>query len=228
MNDLGEGFSSEQSASSSTPNPYDIRIVSRRDFLLTGLVASAGIYLGAGEAIAKSAPGRTPAGRSSAPAQGMTEQDREYMRLAIRQMRQAGVVDKTGGPFGAVIVCDGKVLAVAGNSVVRDHDPSAHAEVNAIREACRRLGTIDLSGSVLYSSCECCPMCYATAYWARISKIYYAAAWTDFDDLFDDANISQDMAKPYPERALAPQQILQGDAQKVWREFRKIPDGVRY
>jgi len=228
MNNLGEGFSSEQSASALASNPSDIRVVSRRNFLLTGLVAGAGFYVGAGEAIAKSASGSTPAGRLSAPAQGVTDQDREYMRLAIRHMRQAGVVDKTGGPFGAVIARAGKVLAVAGNSVARDHDPSAHAEVNAIREACRRLGTIDLSGSVLYSSCECCPMCYATAYWARIGKIYYAAAWTDFDDLFDDANISQDMAKPYPERALAPQQILQGEAQPVWQEFRKIPDGARY
>lgn len=122
------------------------------------------------------------------------------MRLAIRQMRRAGVVDKIGGPFGAVIARDGNVLAVAGNSVARDHDPSAHAEVNAIREACRRLGTVDLSGSVLYSSCECCPMCYATAYWARIGKIYYAAAWSDFDDLFADANIGRDMARPYPKR----------------------------
>lgn len=228
MNNQDAGIFLEQSAASLSPNSYDIRIMSRRNFLRAGVVATAGIYLGTGEATAHAASDSTPAGKSSVLTQSVTDRDREYMRLAIHHMRQAGVVDKSGGPFGTVIVRDGKVLATAGNSVVRDHDPSAHAEVNAIREACRRLRTVDLSGSVLYSSCECCPMCYATAYWARISKIYYAAAWTDFDDLFDDANISRDMAKPYPQRLLAPQQILQGEAQKVWQEFRKIPDGPRY
>jgi tRNA(Arg) A34 adenosine deaminase TadA len=158
----------------------------------------------------------------------VTDKDRIYMREAICQMRQAGVVDKTGGPFGAVIVFDGKIIAAAGSTVMRDHDPSAHAEVNAIRQACRTLSTVDLSGAVLYTSCECCPMCYAAAYWARISKIYYAAAWSDYDDLFDDANINQDVAKPYSKRLLVPQQMLQEEAQKVCKEFREMPDGVRY
>ena len=157
-----------------------------------------------------------------------TEKDKEYMRMAIHMMREAGVVRKTGGPFGAVIVRGTQVLAVAGNSVIKDNDPSAHAEVNAIREACRKLGTYDLSGSVLYTSCECCPMCYATAYWARISKIYYAAAWNDYDDVFDDSNINNDIAKPYPQRLLVPEQILNEEAQKVWKEFRALPDGARY
>ena len=125
------------------------------------------------------------------------------MRQAIQMMRQAGVVDKTGGPFGAVIVRDGKVLATSGNSVVRDNDPSAHAEVNAMRIACRAVGSPNIPGAVLYSSCEPCPMCYATAYWARISKIFYAASWSDYTDLFDDTNIGQDMAKPYPQRTVA-------------------------
>lgn len=150
------------------------------------------------------------------------------MRQAIRLMRQAGVVDKTGGPFGAVVVREGQIVAASGNSVMRDNDPSAHAEVNAIRAACRKLGSPNIHGAVLYSSCEPCPMCYSTAYWARISKIYYAASWTDYADLFDDSNISQDMAKPYPERTVALQQILQVDAQQVWLEFRKLPDRARY
>ena len=98
--------------------------------------------------------------------------------LVIEGMRQAGVVDKTGGPFGAVVVRDGEVLAVSGNSVLRDNDPSAHAEVNAIRMACKKVGAPNLRGATLFTSCECCPMCYATAYWARIGKIYYAAAWS--------------------------------------------------
>jgi guanine deaminase len=158
----------------------------------------------------------------------ITDQDREYMREAIRQMRQAGVVDKTGGPFGAVIVLNGMIIAAAGNTVKRDYDPTAHAEINAIREACRKFRTADLSGAILYTSCECCPMCYAAAYWARISKVFYAAAWSDYDDLFDDSTIKVDMSTPYPDRLLAPQQILQEEAQKVCNEFRAMPDGARY
>ncbi|MBL1211523.1 nucleoside deaminase [Geminocystis sp. GBBB08] len=154
--------------------------------------------------------------------------DIEYMRQAIALMREAGVVKKTGGAFGTVIVKDGEVIGASGNSVLRDNDPTAHAEVNAIRQACKKLGTVDLSGAVLYSSCECCPMCYATAYWARISKIYYAAGWSDFADLFDDANIQEDLVKEYKNRLLAPEQILQEEAQAVWQEFRELPDGARY
>ena len=94
------------------------------------------------------------------------------MRHAIKVMRDAGVVNKSGGPFGAVIVKHGKVIAAAGNTVIRDNDPSAHAEVNAIRQACRAIKNWDLSGCVMYSSCECCPMCYSAAYWANIRSIF--------------------------------------------------------
>ena len=131
----------------------------------------------------------------------VSEQDIAHMREALRLMRQAGVVDKTGGPFGAVVVRDGEVLAAAGNSVVRDSDPSAHAEVNAIRAACRKAGSPNIPGAVLYSSCEPCPMCYSIAYWARIDKIFYAASWADYADLFDDSNIGRDLAQPYPRAA---------------------------
>jgi guanine deaminase len=201
----------------------NISVVSRRRFLLSSTAAgAAGAYLGMNEALA-----REPKSHSKSIPQ-VTDQDRDYMRQAIQLMRQAGVVDKTGGPFGAVVVRDGKVLAASGNSVVRDNDPSAHAEVNAIRIACRAVGSPNIPGAVLYSSCEPCPMCYSTAYWARISKIYYAASWSDYADLFDDTNIGLDMAKPYPQRTVALQQIMQDDAQKVWQDFRKIPNRVRY
>jgi tRNA(Arg) A34 adenosine deaminase TadA len=200
---------------------FIVRIISRRDFLLAGSAIAAGMYLGVGEVNAKSI-------QSKALTQGVTDKDREFMRIAIQKMRQAGVVDKTGGPFGAVIALNGEVVAATGNSVIRDHDPSAHAEVNAIREACRKLGRVELSGATLYSSCELCPMCYATAYWARVDKVFYAASWSDYDDLFDDKKESQDMAKHYPQRKLAPRQILHDEAKKVWEEFRKLPDGARY
>lgn len=214
------------------------QILSCRDFLVAGalviLVALVTIgMLGGGDAFAQTASCATPSAKTSSERTSpaivlVTDKDREFMQLAIDKMRQAGVVDKTGGPFGAVIVLNGKIISVAGNSVMKDKDPTAHAEVNAIREACRKLGTNDLSGAVLYSSCECCPMCYAAAYWARVGKIFYAASWSDFSDIFDDVKLSKDICKPYNQRQLAPQQILQSEAQKVWQEFKKLPDGARY
>ena len=154
--------------------------------------------------------------------------DRAHMRQAIALMRQAGVVERSGGPFGAVVVRDGVVLGAAGNSVLRDHDPTAHAEVNAIRQACRAIGSHDLTGAVLYASGECCPMCYAAAYWARISKVYFASRWSDYADLFDDARIHADMARASAERQLAPEPLLREEALDVWAEFRRLENGARY
>jgi tRNA(Arg) A34 adenosine deaminase TadA len=200
----------------------DIRVVARRDFLRAGAGLAAGALLPASSALAE-------VGKSDAKAAPpVSDQDREFMTLALKHMRQAGVLDKTGGPFGAVVVHHGKILAVSGNSVMRDKDPSAHAEVNAIREACRKVGNPHIDGAVLYSSSEPCPMCYSTAYWARMSKIFYAASWSDYADLFDDANIAKDMSFPYEQRQVAMQQIMQPDAKKVWDEFRELPDKARY
>ncbi len=212
------------------PNPA--QVLSRRDFLMAGALGTLGILV-VGDAFAQTTSGGIPSAKTSSertfPAKvAVTDKDREFMRIAIDKMRQAGVLDKTGGPFGAVIVLNGKVISVAGNSVLKDNDPSAHAEVNAIREACRKLGTVDLSGAVIYTSCEPCPMCYSAAYWARIGKVFYAASYSDYADIFDDAKINKDICKPLSQRHLAPQQILQSEAQKVWQEFRKLPDGARY
>lgn len=157
-----------------------------------------------------------------------TEQDRRAMSEAIALMRKAGVIDKTGGPFGAVIMRNGEILAASGNSVLKDSDPSAHAEVNAIRIACKKVGAPNLKGATLYTSCEPCPMCYATAYWARIDKIHFAAAWTDYADLFDDQNISEDTKRPYASRTVPVTQMMQSEAQKVWDEYRKLPTKTRY
>ena len=154
--------------------------------------------------------------------------DGAFLRLAIARSRQAGIVERSGGPFGAVIVRGGEVLADEGNSVTRDRDPTAHAEVNAIRAACRRVGSHELAGATLYASSECCPMCYAAARWARIGKIFYAAAWSDYADLFDDRDVQADIVKPLPERRLAPERILADEAREVWDEFRRLPDGARY
>lgn len=190
------------------------RVIPRRNFLAAGAATMAAAY--AGDAMAAPA----------APA--VTDKDREHMRQAIALMRKAGIVEKTGGPFGCVIVRDGEVLAASGNSVLRDNDPSAHAEVNAIRAACKKVGAPSLKGATMYTSCECCPMCYATAYWARIDKIYYAAAWTDYADLFDDSNIAKDMKRPYAQRTVPVRPLLRNEAQQVWLEFRKMPDRAKY
>jgi guanine deaminase len=204
----------------------NMRAVARREFLFAGAAAAAGACMAATGAHAE--VGATDMPADVKPAVAATEQDREYMRLALKQMRQAGVIDKTGGPFGAVVVLNGKILATAGNSVMRDNDPSAHAEVNAIREACRKTGSPHIDNATLYSSCEPCPMCYSTAYWARVGKIFYAASYADYADLFDDSNIAKDMTFPYEQRHVALQQILRPDAQTVWEEFRKMPDRARY
>lgn len=197
------------------------RVVERRHFLAGGTAVLGAAFIGGSSS---SVHAETAAAVPSQP----TAEDREYMSQAIQLMRQAGVIDKTGGPFGAVIVRNGEVLAASGNSVLRDNDPSAHAEVNAIRMACKKIGAPNLKGAVLFTSCECCPMCYATAYWARVDRIYYAAAWTDYADLFDDSNISQDMKRPYAERTVKLSQMMQEDAQKVWQEYRDLPSKTRY
>ncbi len=150
------------------------------------------------------------------------------MRLAIGRARRAGIVERSGGPFGAVIVRGGEVLADEGNSVTRDRDPTAHAEVNAIRAACSRVGAHDLAGATLYASSECCPMCYAAACWAGIGKIFYGAAWAVYADLFQDRDVQADILRPLTERRLAPERILADEARAVWDEFRRLPDGPRY
>ncbi|MEO0073590.1 MAG: nucleoside deaminase, partial [candidate division WOR-3 bacterium] len=103
--------------------------------------------------------------------------DREAMELAITQAARG--IRKGQSPFGCILVRNGKVLSRAHNTVWQDCDPSAHAEVNAIRQACRRLRTIDLSGTVLYATCEPCPMCFGAAHWARIAKIVFGASIRD-------------------------------------------------
>lgn len=113
--------------------------------------------------------------------------DEIYLRQAVEIAKQN--IEKGGGPFSAIIVKDNEVVAQCGNSVTNDNDPTAHAEVNCIRSACKKLNTFDLSGCVIYSSCEPCPMCLSAIYWARLDRLVYAATRQDaagagFDDEF--------------------------------------------
>lgn len=200
----------------------NVQVTQRRDFLVKGAALLTASASGAGSALAKNHKD------NSASKIKVSEQDRSYMAEAIKLMRQVGVVDQTGGPFGCVIVRDGQVLAAAGNSVIKDNDPTAHAEVNAIRAACKKVGSFHLDGATMFTSCECCPMCYSTAYWARIGKIYYAASWSDYNDLFDDSAISADVKKPNSQRSIPMTQIMQQEAQVVWADYRKLPNRTRY
>ena len=200
----------------------NVNVTQRRDFLVRGAALLTASVSGVAPAVAKGHKD------NSASKTQVSDQDRSYMAEAIKLMRQAGVVDQTGGPFGCVIVRDGQVLAATGNSVIKDNDPTAHAEVNAIRAACKKVGNFHLDGATMFTSCECCPMCYSTAYWARIGKIYYAAAWSDYNDLFDDSAISADVKKPNSQRSIPMIQIMQPEAQAVWTDYRKLPQKTRY
>lgn len=157
----------------------------------------------------------------------ITEQDRNFMREAIRLADQS--VARGGGPFGAVIVKDGKVIAGSSNRVTIDLDPTAHAEVNTIRAACKALGTFDLSGCDIYTSCEPCPMCLGAIYWARLDHIYYGnnrkdAAEIDFDDDF----IYRELEKPLEERSVPIVPLLRDEALSSFRLWSEKEDKTAY
>ncbi|NCB18173.1 MAG: nucleoside deaminase [Bacteroidia bacterium] len=139
----------------------------------------------------------------------MDKENVEFMKKAL-EIASGNASTQGGGPFGAVIVKDGKVVSAAGNTVTPDNDPTAHAEVNAIRNACKELKTFDLSGCVLYTSCEPCPMCLSASYWARIGRIYYAAGRDDAAKAgFSDAFIYDQFDLPVNERSLPAERIME-------------------
>lgn len=151
-----------------------------------------------------------------------------FMSRAIELAAEnAGSV--TGGPFGAVIVKDGEIVAAQSNKVTVDIDPTAHAEVNAIREACKVLGTFDLSGCILYSSCEPCPMCLSAAYWAHIDKIYYAADRYDAAKVgFDDEFIYKELSLPVSARRLGLEQIMPEDGLVPFVKWSENNEKIHY
>lgn len=154
----------------------------------------------------------------------------EFMKRAIELSRRASILEKTGGVFGAVVVKDGKIIAEGYNQVKKTKDPTWHAEMEAIRAACKKLGTPHLEGCVLYTSAECCPMCLATAYWAHIDHIYYGARVEDslkYGD-FQDVGILDELRKESEDRELRTTEHMRPEAVEIWKEFSKMPDRARY
>jgi guanine deaminase len=149
---------------------------------------------------------------------------REAIRLSIQKMRCG-----EGGPFGAVVVRKGKVVGRGWNRVTSGNDPTAHAEIVAIREACRRLKTFQLDDCDLYTSCEPCPMCLSAIYWARLRNVFYGntrkdAAKIDFDDDF----LYREVALPIRRRKLRMRQLLRTEALVAFAEWQRKPDKVPY
>jgi guanine deaminase len=143
----------------------------------------------------------------------------KFMKMAIALSEQ-NVTKALGGPFGAVIVKDGKVIAKSANMVTSSNDPTAHAEVSAIRRACKKLKSFDLSGCVIYTSCEPCPMCLGAIYWSRISLIYYANTKRDAANIgFDDEFIYQELDLAMDQRKLPTQQIMRDKAQIAFKQW---------
>lgn len=144
---------------------------------------------------------------------------RRAIALALENV-QAG----KGGPFGAVIVRAGEIVGEAANSVFTTNDPTAHAEVNAIRTACRNLGVFELRGCVIYTSSEPCPMCLAACYWAHLDRIYFAANAEDAARAgFDDAFLYREMALPAAERSLPAEELLREEAQASFAAWDASP-----
>jgi guanine deaminase len=160
-----------------------------------------------------------------------TSQHAEFMRRAIANSRAAGVVERTGGAVGALIVDrGGQIVADCANHVVDRCDPTAHAEMEAIRAACAKLKVLKLDGCILYASAELCPMCLATCYWAGLDGVCFAALTADSKKFggFDDAFIFEQLHKPPGERKIPEIQMLREEAVSVWKEFATLPDNVPY
>jgi guanine deaminase len=157
----------------------------------------------------------------------MSEQE-EFMAEAIRLSLQT-MRNNTGGPFGAVIVKDGKIIARGYNRVLETNDPTAHAEVVAIREACQSLNSYQLTGCEIYTSCEPCPMCLAAIYWARPSRIYFANTKEDAHQIgFDDDFIYHEISTRHNQRHIPMTQILHQEALEAFEEWQKKPDKIQY
>ncbi len=149
---------------------------------------------------------------------------REAIRISIQKMRT-----DHGGPFGAVVVRRGKIVGRGWNQVTSTNDPTAHAEVTAIRDACKRLKTFQLDDCALYTSCEPCPMCLSAIYWARLKKVFYGNTRKDAAKIdFDDELIYREVARPVSRRKIPMKRLLRTEALAAFKEWERKPDKVLY
>lgn len=149
---------------------------------------------------------------------------REAIRLSIENVESGN-----GGPFGAVVVKDGRIIARGSNQVTSTNDPTAHAEVVAIRKACEVLGSFQLDGCEVYTSCEPCPMCLGAIYWARPDRIYYANTKSDAAEInFDDQFIYEELERPISERKLFTEQMLRDEAIVAFQKWSESTDKMEY
>lgn len=158
----------------------------------------------------------------------ITEKDKEFLRLAIELAKQ-NVNSGNGGPFGAVITKNGELLATGVNCVTTINDPTAHAEVTAIRNACSKLNSFQLDGCTIYSSCEPCPMCLGAIYWARPERLIFAASKNDAASVgFDDSFIYEEIPKALNERKMITIQVLSNESYAPFEEWKKSNQRVDY
>ena len=153
---------------------------------------------------------------------------KDFMEQAI-DLAYENVQSGNGGPFGAIIVKDNKIISKGTNLVTSTNDPTAHAEVVAIRRACEHLGDFSLKDCTIYTSCEPCPMCLSAIYWARIDKIYYAGTKHDAARIgFDDDFIYKELEKQWKSRSIETDQILNGEVQKVFESWVENDSKIPY
>ena len=159
---------------------------------------------------------------------GDADPHRAFMRHAVKLSAER-MREGAGGPFGAIVVKDGKVIAEGWNKVTSTNDPTAHAEVSAIRAACQVLGTFSLAGCDIYTSCEPCPMCLSAIYWARLDRIYFANSREDAAAIgFDDEFLYDEVAKPVEARLIPTVKLELPEAAAVFAEWQAKPDKVEY
>lgn len=152
----------------------------------------------------------------------------EYMKRAIK-LSEENVHTHKGGPFGAVIVYNNKIIGEGTNLVTCNNDPTAHAEIEAIRAACKKMNNFDLSGASIFTSCEPCPMCLSAIYWARIDKIYFANTRLDAAKIkFDDDLIYNEIPKDPKLRKIPSEQILHSEAQQVFTMWSQSTEKISY
>ncbi len=158
----------------------------------------------------------------------MNQEDQKHMREAIRLAMQ-GMQNDEGGPFGAVVVQNGKIIGRGNNRVTSTNDPTAHAEVVAIRNACQHLGHFQLDDCILYTSCEPCPMCLGAIYWARPMRVFFGCSREDAAAIeFDEEFIYREIPLPVEERKIETRQLLREEALEVFKAWEAKDDRVEY